>query len=247
MGAQRAAWMIAHRAETAARQRLHFGSSLLDLVKAFEKIPHHHIVSAARRLGVCLCTLRLSLASYRLPRTLGADRVFSRLVVAAIGITAGAVFATFELRIIMQEVVVGTLGAWPLITITLCVDDATLEIAHGCRQTGYTCRCHRPHCGPHSAASGHGGLGQEVGLRGFHSDGGQKCCQGLQDKSPQDCTQRQTAWSRCRWWAQATRPAPQSASGHLQQAYTAAAWGQTCWGQHCGNGAIDWMHHDLWG
>ena len=50
MGAQRASWMVAFRAEAAVRDRLHFGQSMLNLVKAFENKPHHHIVAAARRL-----------------------------------------------------------------------------------------------------------------------------------------------------------------------------------------------------
>ena len=103
---------------------------MLDLVKAFEKIPHHHIVAAARRLGFCLCTLRLSLASYRLPRTLCADGAFSRLIVAVFGITAGAGFATLELRLILHEVAMNTVYGFPLVVITLFVDDATLEALH---------------------------------------------------------------------------------------------------------------------
>ncbi len=42
MGAQRAAWQSAFRSEAAALDGLHFSQSALDLVKAFEKIPHEH-------------------------------------------------------------------------------------------------------------------------------------------------------------------------------------------------------------
>ena len=96
MGAQRAAWMVSFRAEAAACSQVHYAQTLLDLVKAFEKIPHQFIVEAARRLDICMATLRLSLASYRLPRVLSADGVCSRLISAVLGITAGAGFATFE-------------------------------------------------------------------------------------------------------------------------------------------------------
>ena len=130
MGAQRAAWMSSYRAEAAAKDGMHFTQSLLDLIKAFERLPHHLIVQAARRLGYCLTTLRLSLASYRLPRALGADGAYSRLVRATLGITAGAGFAAVELRILLHEVVTGTLRAWPLVTISLYVDDAALEVQH---------------------------------------------------------------------------------------------------------------------
>ena len=39
MGAQRAAWQAAFRAETAAAGNGEYGQVLFDLVKAFEKIP----------------------------------------------------------------------------------------------------------------------------------------------------------------------------------------------------------------
>ena len=133
MGAQRAAWMVALRAEVAAHDQLSLAQALLDLVKAFERIPHHLVAKAAKKLGYCLCTLRLSLAAYRLPRVLGADGAFSRLVTAVLGITAGAGHATLELRLIMHEVVTDTLSRWPLLSITLYVDDATLEAVHSSR------------------------------------------------------------------------------------------------------------------
>ena len=134
MGAQRAAWLCSFRAEAAAAEGKHFALALLDLIKAFERLPHARIVEAARRLGYCLTTLRLSLAAYRLPRALGADGSYSRLVVATLGITAGSGFATVELRVLLHEVVTSTLKAWPLVTISLYVDDTTLEVEHhSCR------------------------------------------------------------------------------------------------------------------
>ena len=60
MGAQRASWMAAFAAEDAARSGEHYAQSLLDLVKAFEMIPHHHIVLAAKKHGYPLWLLRLS-------------------------------------------------------------------------------------------------------------------------------------------------------------------------------------------
>ena len=129
-GAQRAAWLVAFNAETAARQGMHYAQSLLDLVKAFERLPHRLIVAAAQALGYCLSTLRLSLAAYRIPRVLGADGVYSRVVVASRGITAGSVFATTELRLLLHNVIVITMKSWPAVKVTLYVDDATLEAYH---------------------------------------------------------------------------------------------------------------------
>ena len=130
MGAQRAAWSAAFRAEEAAATGMYYLQALLDLVKAFERLPHELIVQAAVRLGYCLRTLRLSLAAYRLPRVLGADGAYSRLVIAVLGITAGSGFATSELRVLLHEVITSTLCRWPLAIISLYVDDTTIEVAH---------------------------------------------------------------------------------------------------------------------
>ena len=47
MSAQRAAWLTEFHAEQAARKKLHFAQTMLDLVKAFELIPRHHVILAA--------------------------------------------------------------------------------------------------------------------------------------------------------------------------------------------------------
>ena len=52
-------------AEAAALDPVEFGAGLLDLVKAFETVPHHILVSIAIELGYPLSLLRLCLASYR--------------------------------------------------------------------------------------------------------------------------------------------------------------------------------------
>jgi len=127
MGAQRAAWQCAFRAENAGLSSRHFAEALLDLVKAFEKVPHQVLVAVASRLGFNLWLLRLSLASYRLPRAIGVQGTFSRCIVAARGITAGSCFATTELRLIMQEALVYTTRIWRSVIISLYVDDCTLE------------------------------------------------------------------------------------------------------------------------
>ena len=63
MSAQRAAWLTEFHAEQAAREGMHFAQSMLDLVKAFELIPHHHITLAAIKHKYPLYLLRLSLAA----------------------------------------------------------------------------------------------------------------------------------------------------------------------------------------
>ena len=61
-GAQRAAWAAAFAAESAASSAQEHVVSLLDLVKAFERIPHHLVARADARLGFNLIILRLSLS-----------------------------------------------------------------------------------------------------------------------------------------------------------------------------------------
>ncbi len=68
MGALRASWQVAFRAESAARAGKHYAQALLDLVKAFDKVPHCHVVNAAKRHGFNLWVLRMSLLTYRIPK-----------------------------------------------------------------------------------------------------------------------------------------------------------------------------------
>jgi len=126
-GAQRAAWQSAFRAESASLSDDEFVQSLLDLVKAFDNVPHDVIVRAARKHGFCLWVLRLSLAAYRMPRSVGIGGVYSRLIIATRGIAAGSGFAVSELRALMLDIVDSTLRRWPLLDIALYVDDMTLE------------------------------------------------------------------------------------------------------------------------
>ena len=48
-GAQVAAWKYAARAEAARLDNVAYATVLLDLEKAFDRVPHHHLVVAARR------------------------------------------------------------------------------------------------------------------------------------------------------------------------------------------------------
>ena len=126
-GAQRAAWQSAFTAEAAHLTGLKYAQVLLDLVKAFEMIPHHHIWAAAIKHNFNLWVLRLSLAAYRLARAVGINGMYSRCIVAARGIAAGSGFATTELRILLLDVVDSTYVLWRAIRLTLYVDDITLE------------------------------------------------------------------------------------------------------------------------
>ena len=114
-GADSAAWIQGATLELGARagharkrgrkrpaiRQLACAASLIDLMKAFERVPHHILAREAQALGYPLWLLRLSLAAYRLPRRISIAGVLSRILRAARGLTAGSSFAMTELRVIL--------------------------------------------------------------------------------------------------------------------------------------------------
>ncbi len=130
MGAQRASWEAAFTAELAAMQKMVHLQALYDLVKAFETVAHHILLKFAIAKGYCIPLLRLSLAAYRLRRTIGIGGTYSKVVVAVRGITAGSGFATSELRVILHDLMIELGSRWaPRLEAKLYVDDLSLAIA----------------------------------------------------------------------------------------------------------------------
>eukprot|EP00969_Alexandrium_andersonii_P283942 12553088-Alexandrium_andersonii.AAC.1 len=126
--ATRAAWMQAARAELVGLAKcVHYLAVLLDLAKAFERVPHEWLVVQAQKYRYSLLVLRLSIAAYRLPRTVSVAAVCSRLVIATRGITAGAVHATIELRLLLIQPLDSAHTAFPRASISAYVDDVTIE------------------------------------------------------------------------------------------------------------------------
>jgi len=129
-GAAVAAWKQAARAEWAASSRfLEYACNLLDLVKAFERVPHNWLIRQAVQFGYPLKILKLSIGAYRLCRVLIADGVCSTMMLALRGIVAGSVLATIELRVLLIQFVDETIYRFPLIILTVYVDDTGLECA----------------------------------------------------------------------------------------------------------------------
>ena len=126
-GAQVAAWKQAARAEMSRSRGLDYAAVLLDLIKAFETIPHDWLVIQARKYGFNLYLLRLSLASYKLARRIRVAGVYACEVIATRGITAGAGLATVELRLLLIEWMDTVATAHPLVKLTVYVDDVALE------------------------------------------------------------------------------------------------------------------------
>ena len=131
-GADVAAWKQAARAEVAeACHGAAYAQVLLDLVKAFDRVPHHVLVREAAALGYSLWILRLSLATYASDRLIRVDGVVSGTFKAKRGITAGSGLATAEMRVVMTRIVDNASRIAPRVVPTLFVDDLSVEAAGG--------------------------------------------------------------------------------------------------------------------
>ena len=128
-GADVAAWKQAARAELVetAKWRTGYAQALLDLVKAFERVPYWMLVREGIELGYPLWMLRLSIATYQMPRVVRVGRCYSIIVVALRGITAGSGLATTEMRLCMLRIIERALNAHPSVIPTLFVDDVSAE------------------------------------------------------------------------------------------------------------------------
>ena len=131
-GADHAVWKQAAHAELAATMpNVSFGQALYDLVKAFDMVPHHLLVTEAMRLGYSLWLLKLSIAAYRAERVIRIDGVFSKTLQPQRSLTAGSGFATTEMRIIMINIVDRTRTIAPYASPKLYVDDLSVEVSGG--------------------------------------------------------------------------------------------------------------------
>ena len=126
-GAQVAAWKFAARAESARLDNAAFAAVLLDLEKAFDKVPHCQLVKAAQEWGYPMKVLRLSLHGYRMARVIGVGGIFSRVVRPQCGLAAGSSHATRELRALLIGIFDAARRMCPTVPLTLYVDDATVE------------------------------------------------------------------------------------------------------------------------
>jgi len=127
-GATIAAWKQAARAEWAScNDALGYVSNLLDLVKAFERVPHDWLVAHALEFKYPMRLLKLSIQAYLLGRVIVVEGVCSTLIFACRGITAGSVFATIELRVLLIKCMDRVVYRFPSVHLTVYVDDTSLE------------------------------------------------------------------------------------------------------------------------
>ncbi len=83
--------------------------------------------SSTKRWATPLPLLRLSLASYCLPRVLAADGAFSAAVHAERGIAAGSALATTELRVLLIRLLDGVRKEYPQLNLSAYVDDIAID------------------------------------------------------------------------------------------------------------------------
>ena len=102
--------------------------ALLDLIKAFERIPHSVLAREAKRLGCPLWILRRSIATYKLTLVIRIGATVSADVVAIRGITAGSGMATTDLRIVLINIVDAGMIVHPMVVITVYVVDISGEM-----------------------------------------------------------------------------------------------------------------------
>ena len=92
-GADIAAWRQSCRAETATSvAHAAYGQTLLDLVKAFDKVPYDVLVREAAALHYPLWILRLAIAAYRGPRRIRIDGALSDVVIPRVASPLGLVW-----------------------------------------------------------------------------------------------------------------------------------------------------------
>lgn len=115
MGANVAAWKQAARAELAATStfRVGYAQALLDLVMAFDRIPHWLIVREAHAIGFPLWFIKLSLATYKLTRVVRIQQVVSHEVVVVRGIAAGSGSACTEMKLVLIRIILTATKATP--------------------------------------------------------------------------------------------------------------------------------------
>ena len=76
------------------------GSTLLDLVKCYEKVLHWVLIRGAKENGFPLVVVRLRLAVYASPRAISAAGCVSNVVSLGASIVAGCGFATTLLKVV---------------------------------------------------------------------------------------------------------------------------------------------------
>ena len=111
-----------------AEKKVKYAQALLDLVKAFDRIPQWLLVREAIALGYPLEATPFVDRSVQAQQGYPIGGVVSHSVVALRGITAGSGFATAEMRLIMIRAVDAAIKLFPRVNPTLFVDDLAADM-----------------------------------------------------------------------------------------------------------------------
>ena len=146
-----------------------------------------------------LSLLRLSLEAYRMQRAVGSGNIYSRLIRASRGITAGSGPATTELRLLLIDLVETVQKQWSAesgVDVTLYVDDRQdrqgRELQYGILRRSAEAR----------------GLSEEVGRYGVLTQPCQVHRHPHYIGQPQAYPHRQAAWHDCQRRGQEVNQSP---------------------------------------
>jgi len=121
------AWRMAMNAEVAETQGKFSGSSLLDLVKAYERVNHRALRVVCCDTGFSLGALRMLLHVYRAPRTIVIKGVATKVVQTTKTIIAGCNNATTLLRALLIGPMDALCRNWASLRVGVMVDDIQLR------------------------------------------------------------------------------------------------------------------------
>ena len=91
-------------------------------------IPHWFLIQQAIKYGYSITVLKLSIAAYRLRRTVSVNGVCANLQAATRGITAGSVLACIEMRLVVIEALDKVVASCIYVKLTCFVDDVAMEM-----------------------------------------------------------------------------------------------------------------------
>ena len=97
----------------------------MDLVKAYELVPHHRILDGAIKFGFPARVLRVVFSVFLLARRICVEGCFSSsdILVPFSTIIAGSVFGPCFLRMSLQATIDAWQANWPLLQLYLYIDD----------------------------------------------------------------------------------------------------------------------------
>ena len=123
-----AVWKQALRGEVARAEGKETGSTLVDLVKAFEMVRLELVWQAGLRLHFPPLILRMVMEVFSLGRRLILDKAVAATIFTLSAILAGGSFATDALYVILVKTCDGILIEHPGTDLCLFVDDITLSV-----------------------------------------------------------------------------------------------------------------------